>query len=112
MNRNWLFIILAGIIEILWAIGLKHSNSIIGWVGVGLLICLSFFLLFEATKKVPVATVYAVFTGIGTVGTVLIGMLFFDETFSWSKIFFIIILLTGIMGLKLVTSESDDKGGN
>lgn len=112
MNKNWIFIILAGIIEVLWAIGLKHSNSVISWIGVGALICLSFLLLFEATKKVPVATVYAVFTGIGTAGTVLIGMVYFNETFSWSKIFFVIVLLTGILGLKLVTSESDKKGEN
>jgi paired small multidrug resistance pump len=112
MNRNWIFIILAGIIEVLWAIGLKHSNSFMGLIGVGVLICLSFLLLFEATKKIPVSTVYAVFTGIGTVGTVLIGMVYFNETFSWSKIFFVIVLLTGILGLKLVTSESDKKGEN
>ncbi|HEX3077513.1 MAG TPA: SMR family transporter, partial [Lachnospiraceae bacterium] len=58
----------------------------------------------------PVATVYAVFTGIGTVGTVLVGMIFFNEAFSWSKVFFIIILLVGILGLKLVTPEPDRKG--
>lgn len=112
MNRNWIYIILAGIIEILWAIGLKYSNSFMDWILVGSLICLSFFLLSQAIKKVPVATAYAVFTGIGTAGTVLVGMFYFNETFSWSKIFFIIILLTGILGLKLVTAESDKKGEN
>ncbi|OOM81069.1 multidrug resistance protein YkkC [Clostridium puniceum] len=112
MNRNWTFIIFAGIIEILWVIGLKHSNSFIGWLVVGLLICISFLFLNQAMKKVPVATVYAVFTGIGTAGTVLVGMCYFNETFSWSKIFFLALLLIGILGLKLVTSESDKKGGN
>ncbi|MDS0527484.1 multidrug efflux SMR transporter [Clostridium sp. SHJSY1] len=112
MNKNWIFTIFAGIIEVLWAIGLKHANSFSSWIGVGILICLSFLLLFEATKKLPVATVYAVFTGIGTVGTVLIGMLYFNEAFSWSKIGFIIILLIGILGLKIVTAEVDKKGEN
>ncbi|MBU3161637.1 multidrug efflux SMR transporter [Clostridium frigoris] len=112
MTRNWIFIIFAGIIEVLWAIGLKHSNSFISLIGVGGLICLSFLLLFEAIKEVPVATAYAVFTGIGTVGTVLVGMLYFNETFNWNKIFFIIVLLTGILGLKLVTPKSDKKGEN
>lgn len=112
MTRNWIFIIFAGIIEVLWAIGLKHSNSFISLIGVGCLICLSFLLLFESIKEVPVATAYAVFTGIGTVGTVLVGMLYFNETFSWNKIFFIIVLLTGILGLKLVTPKSDKKGEN
>jgi paired small multidrug resistance pump len=112
MNRNWILIILAGIIEVLWAIGLKYSNSLTDWIAVGALICLSFFLLSQAIKKIPVATVYAVFTGIGTAGTVLVGMAYFNEAFSWSKIFFLIILLTGILGLKLVTSESEGKGDN
>lgn len=112
MNKNWIFIILAGIIEVLWAIGLKYSNSIIDWIVVAILITISFFLLSQAIKKVPVATVYAVFTGIGTAGTVLVGMAYFNEVFSWSKIFFLIILLVGILGLKLVTSESNEKGEN
>jgi paired small multidrug resistance pump len=110
MNRNWIFIILAGIIEVLWAMGLKYSNSFTGWIGVGILICISFFLLSQAIKKVPVATVYTVFTGIGTVGTVLVGMIYFNEAFSWRKIFFISILVAGILGLKLVTPESNKKG--
>lgn len=112
MNKNWIFIILAGIIEVLWAIGLKYSNGLMAWIIVGALIIVSFFLLSQATKKVPVATVYAVFTGIGTAGTVLVGMAYFNEAFSWNKIFFLIILLTGILGLKLVTSESSEKGEN
>lgn len=112
MNKNWIFIILSGIIEVLWAIGLKYANVFMDWILVSALICLSFFLLSQAIRKVPVATAYAVFTGIGTAGTVLVGMFYFNETFSWSKIFFIIILLTGILGLKLVTSESNEKGEN
>jgi paired small multidrug resistance pump len=110
VNWNWICIILAGIVEVLWATGLKYANSLIGWVGIGALICFSFYLLSQAMKKVPVATVYAVFTGIGTVGTVLVGMICFNEAFSWSKVFFIIILLVGILGLKLVTPGTDRKG--
>lgn len=112
MNKNWIFLIISGIIEVLWAIGLKYSNGLMAWIVVGALIIISFLLLSHATKKVPVATVYAVFTGIGTAGTVLVGMAYFNEAFSWSKIFFLIILLTGILGLKLVTSESEGKGDN
>lgn len=112
MNRNWIFIIISGIIEVLWATGLKYSNGVITWIGVVMLIVLSFWLLFEATKEVPVATVYAVFTGIGTVGTVLTGMIFFNEAFSWNKILFITVLLIGILGLKIVTPNSDTKGEN
>ena len=78
MNKSWLLIIFAGLLEILWAIGLKYSTNWITWTGTILLICLSFFTLIQATKKVPVATAYAVFTGIGTAGTVSVEMIFSD----------------------------------
>jgi len=111
MNRNWVLVIIAGIIEILWVMGLKHSSSWITWAGTLFLIYLSFVVLIKATKKVPVATAYAVFTGIGTAGTVLTEMIVFEEPFSWTKIFFILLLLAGVIGLKLVTSESGEKEG-
>lgn len=111
MNRNWAFVSIAGLIEIMWAMGLKHSTNLISWAGTILLIYLSFVLLLKATKKVPVATAYAVFTGIGTAGTVLVDMVMFGEPFSWTKIFFILLLLIGVLGLKLVTTESGEKEG-
>jgi paired small multidrug resistance pump len=111
MNRNWGYVILAGIIEILWAMGLKYSTNLTSWAGTFLLILLSFVVLIKATQKVPVATAYAVFTGIGTAGTVLVEMIVFGEPFSWNKIFFIMLLLVGVIGLKLVTKESGEKEG-
>jgi paired small multidrug resistance pump len=111
MNRNWVYVIIAGIIEIFWAMGLKYSTNLISWAGTFLLIYLSFVVLIKATKKLPVATAYAVFTGIGTAGTVLVEMIVFGEPFSWTKIFFIILLLVGVIGLKLVTKESGEKEG-
>lgn len=68
MNRNWFLVVIAGLIEILWAIGLKHTSNWISWAGIALLIYISFSLLVKATKSLPVATVYASFTGIGTAG--------------------------------------------
>ncbi|MBM7694868.1 paired small multidrug resistance pump [Peribacillus deserti] len=111
MSRSWALVILAGLIEIFWAIGLKHSTNGITWAGTIFLIYLSFVVLIKATKAVPVATVYAVFTGIGTAGTVLVDMIVFGEPFSWTKIFFILILLIGVLGLKLVTKKSDKQEG-
>ncbi|MED4632886.1 multidrug efflux SMR transporter [Peribacillus frigoritolerans] len=111
MNRNWALVILAGLIEILWAIGLKHSSSWLSWMGTALLIYLSFALLVKATKTLPVATVYAIFTGIGTAGTVIVEMVVFGEAFSWTKVLFILLLLSGVLGLKLVTTDSGEKEG-
>ncbi|MFC4324238.1 DMT family transporter [Litchfieldia salsa] len=111
MNRNWILVIIAGFIEIVWAIGLKHASNWLSWVGIALLIYVSFVLLIKAQRSLPVATVYATFTGIGTAGTVVVEMVAFGVAFSWMKVFFILILLTGVIGLKLVTTEPDMKEG-
>jgi paired small multidrug resistance pump len=111
MSRNWTLVIIAGIIEILWAMGLKYASNWLTWLGVFILIYLSFVVLLKALEKVPVATAYAVFTGIGTAGTVLVEMIVFGEPFSWKKVFFILLLLVGVIGLKLITPESDKKEG-
>ena len=75
------------------------------WAGVIALIILSFYVLIIASDKLPVTTVYAVFTGIGTAGTVIVETLIFNEPFSLSKFAFITLLLIGVIGLKLLTNE-------
>ncbi|WP_106767304.1 DMT family transporter [Paenibacillus faecalis] len=105
-NRNWLYVLFAGLIEIVWVIGLSRSNSIWEWLGTGVAIVISFYLIVESAKRLPVGTVYAVFTGIGTAGTVTTEMLIFGEPFSIVKIALIGLLLSGVIGLKLVTDDS------
>ncbi|MBM7650402.1 paired small multidrug resistance pump [Bacillus ectoiniformans] len=111
MNKEWTYVILAGLVEVLWAIGLKYSDHWLDWSGTALLIYLSFVLLIKATKSLPVATVYAIFTGIGTAGTVIAEIAVFGEAFRWTKMLFILLLLSGVIGLKLVTNESSKKEG-
>jgi paired small multidrug resistance pump len=111
MNRDWVLVILAGIIEVLWAVGLKHSSNWFSWIGTALLIYLSFVILIKATKTLPVSTVYAIFTGIGTAGTVIVEILVFGEAFNFTKVFLISLLISGVVGLKLVTIESSKKEG-
>lgn len=108
MSKDWLYVILAGIVEILWVTGLKYSDSWFEWAGTIIMICLSFYLLIQATRTVPVATVYAIFTGIGTAGTVIVGILVFGDAFSWTKMLFLALLLVGILGLKLITPEEEE----
>ncbi|WP_134705071.1 multidrug efflux SMR transporter [Ammoniphilus sp. YIM 78166] len=105
----WFYIGLAGILEVVWALGLKFSNgfsllipSIITLVA----IVSSFFLFSKSLKDIPVGTAYAIFTGIGAAGTVIYGMLFLHESVHIVKIILITTLLTGIIGLKL-TSDQD-----
>lgn len=105
MNRQWLYVFIGGIIEVVWVSGLKHSNTIGEWIGTALAIMFSFLLIIMASKKLPIGTVYAVFTGLGTGGTVLAEMLLFDEPFRLSKVLLILLLLSGVIGLKLVTDK-------
>ncbi|MFP7168898.1 DMT family transporter [Terribacillus halophilus] len=110
MTKQWLSVVLAGLIEVLWVIGLKHANNAIEWVGTIICILLSFYLMLRASKHMPVGTVYAVFVGIGSTGTVIVDMLFFGEPFKLVKVLLIAVLLAGVIGLKLVTGNNQEEG--
>ncbi|MFF2527401.1 DMT family transporter [Brevibacillus sp. NPDC058079] len=110
MNGNWVYILVAGFFEVLWVIGLKHSSNGWMWLGTIVAIFLSFDFLIRASKQLPLGTAYAVFTGIGTMGTVVIEILIFGEPFKWIKLLLILILLAGIVGLKVITKDMDTKG--
>ena len=110
MNRSWIYVYLSGITEILWAIGLKYSDAWWEWVLTFTLIIMAFVLTIKASEAMPVATVYVVFTGIGAVGTNLVDILVFREPVSVMKIVFIVLLIAGIIGLKLVTDKPEDSG--
>lgn len=105
---NWLTLILAGLFEVGFTTCLKLSNNFSEWKwSVGFFICitLSFVLLNRATQTIPLGTGYAVWTGIGAVGTVIIGMLFFKEPTDFWRLFFIFTLIGSIIGLKLGSSN-------
>lgn len=109
MNRNWLYVLIGGLIEVVWVSGLKHANNWWEWLGTFLAIAVSFYLIIAASKRLPVGTVYAVFTGIGTAGTVLAEMIFFNEPFALLKVLLIALLLCGVIGLKLVTDRQEEE---
>lgn len=107
---QWLKVILAGLVEIIWVTGLDQAHSFLSWVFTLFFIALSFFLVIDASKHLPVGTVYAFFVGIGAVSTVIIDMILFNQPFALSKIILIIILILEIIGLKLTTDESEEGG--
>ncbi|MEE4569872.1 multidrug efflux SMR transporter [Paenibacillus polymyxa] len=109
MNRSWLLIIIGVVFEVIWVTGFKHSENWIDWTMTVLSLIISFTLVIIASAKLPVGTVYAVFTGLGTVGTVLIGMILFEEPVQILKLIFIVLLISGVIGLKLVGSTSRPK---
>ncbi|EST54124.1 multidrug resistance protein SMR [Brevibacillus panacihumi W25] len=108
MNKTWMLVVLAGFFEVMWVAGLKHADSVLTWGLTVIAIIVSFGVLIYASKKLPTSTVYAVFVGLGTAGTVISEMLFFDEPFRLSKLILIALLLAGIIGLKLATPEQAD----
>lgn len=100
MNRYWILLALAGLCEVGWVSGLKHANGAFEWLLTAVAIALSFWGLLAASNKLPVGTVYAVFTGIGAAGTVLAESLIFGLPFSAAKLGLIALLIAGIAGLK------------
>lgn len=107
MNRDWLQVIIAAVFEVFWVIGLKHAADFWAWSGTIIAIVISFYLMIMAGRKLPVGTVYAVFVGLGTAGTVFSEILFFNEPVQMSKILLILFLLAGVIGLKTVTETKE-----
>lgn len=104
MNSPWIFLVIAGLLEIGWAIGLKSTQGFtkpLPSLGVLSLMGISFFFLSQAVKGLPIGTAYAVWTGIGAAGTALVGMIFLHEPFSFLRALCIFLILAGVTGLKL-----------
>jgi paired small multidrug resistance pump len=110
MNKDWIKVFIAALFEVLWVIGLKHANDLWTWTGTIISIIISFYLMIMAGRKLPVGTVYAVFVGLGTAGTVFSEILFFGEPFKVEKILLILLLLAGVIGLKVVTKDKVQEG--
>ncbi|MGD6834119.1 DMT family transporter [Sutcliffiella halmapala] len=103
---HWVFIFLAGLLEIVWVLGLRFSNGfteLVPSVVTIATLAVSFYLFSKSLKFLPIGTAYAIFTGFGAAGTAIVGILFFEETASAFKLFFIGLMLAGIIGLKLTT---------
>lgn len=109
MKASWIKVFIAAVIEVLWVIGLTHAYDLLTWTGTAIAIIVSNYLMITAAQELPAGTVYAVFVGLGTGGTVLAEILFFGEPFEWIKIVLIAVLLVGVIGLKLVTDDREKK---
>ncbi|MCI4138062.1 SMR family transporter [Bacillus vallismortis] len=107
---NWVLVLIAGLLEVVWASSLKHADSLLDWVMILILIAISFMLLIRSYRKIPMAAAYTVFVGIGTIGTYITGVVL-GESFSAAQMFFLALLLAGILGMKLFTKESKTQSG-
>lgn len=105
---SWIILILAGLMEVGFTFCLGKTKSTSGceliwwWVGFLAALSLSMFLMAKAAERLPIGTVYPVWTGIGAVGAVLVGIFFFNEPATFWRIFFITTLILSIIGLKLL----------
>ncbi|CUJ36598.1 Quaternary ammonium compound-resistance protein sugE [Achromobacter xylosoxidans] len=101
---TWIILVLAGLFEIVWAVGLKYTHGFTrlmpSLVTVGGML-ISFWLLALAMKTLPLGTTYAVWVGIGTVGAFVAGIILFDESISWLRIASVALIVVGLIGLKL-----------
>ena len=103
---NWLILMTAGLFEVAWAIGLKYSDGLTKlWPSVGTLIAMVFsvVLLGIAMKSLPVGTAYAIWVGIGAVGTAILGIYLFEESANIGRLLSLSLIVAGIIGLKLST---------
>lgn len=105
----WLYLFIAGIFEVVWAIALKYSEgfskfwpSAITVVGMAI----SIYFLALALKTLPIGVAYAIWTGVGAIGTVILGIILFDESKDLLKIIFILLIVTGIVGLKVFSGNT------
>jgi len=104
----WLFLLIAGLMEVGWAIGLKYTKGFTRpgpSAGTVLAMILSFYFLSQALKTLPVGTGYAVWTGIGAVGTAILGILLFSESAAPARIASIALIVIGILGLRLTAGR-------
>lgn len=103
---NWLILVVAGLFEVGWAIGLKHTEGFTRlWPSVGtvLAMVISVVLLGIAMKTLPVGTAYAVWVGIGAVGTAILGIVLLGDAANAGRIVSLALIVAGVVGLKLAT---------
>ena len=105
----WLVLVIAGLFEIGWAIGLKYTEGFSRPLPTALTLgamALSVWLLGLAAKSLPIGTAYAVWVGIGALGTAILGIILFREPADWARLLCLGLILAGVAGLKLVTPSA------
>ena len=109
---NWILLIIAGFFEVGFATCLGKAKESAGntaiawWAGFFLCLSISMYLLYRATQTLPIGAAYAVWTGVGAVGTVLVGIVLFKEPTNFWRLFFLFALIASIVGLKFVSASN------
>ena len=105
-SQGWFYLIMSGFIDVAWALSMKKADGFSnpGWSALSLVLLAVFvYLLTKALQVLPVGTAYAVWTGIGAAGTVAVGIIFFSEPATMGRLFYIGVVVAGIVGLQTTT---------
>ncbi len=106
MSREWIYLTIAGFLEVGWAVGLKYTygfTRLIPSILVALSLAGSMYLLALAAKTIPIGTAYGVWVGIGALGAAILGIILFKEPATAWRLFFLVLLLVSIVGLKVTS---------
>jgi paired small multidrug resistance pump len=110
MNKSWMYVVLTSLAELVWIYGFNTASTWWHWALIVSFIILDLHFLAKACEGLPTGTVYAIFAGFGTVGTFLMDIFIFHEQISIAKIFFIMLIIAGVVGLKLSDDKKESKG--
>lgn len=106
VTTSWIVLIIAGLFEVCWAVGLKYTDGftkIIPSIFTIVTLAISMILLSKASQALPIGTAYGVWVGVGALGAAILGIFLFNESASPARIFFLALLLVAIIGLKLTS---------
>lgn len=106
VTTSWIILIIAGLLEVCWAIGLKYTEGftkLVPSIFTIVTLALSMYCLATAAKTLPIGTAYAIWVGIGALGAAILGMVLFHESASPARMAFLVLLLISIIGLKLTS---------
>jgi quaternary ammonium compound-resistance protein SugE len=107
MTSPWILLLLAGLIEVVWASGLRYAFRDNLWITLGVVAAMaaSFSLLSMAMRSIPVGTAYAIWTGIGAIGVLIVGIVAYREPLTLFRVASALLIVAGIVGLKLASNQ-------
>lgn len=109
MHRAWFYVFLTCLFELIWVYGFNAAHTWWQWAMVIGVISMDFHILPKACETLPTGTVYAVFSGAGTIGTVLMDYFLFGKSFSVSELFFVGLIILGVIGLNLADNKDENE---
>jgi paired small multidrug resistance pump len=107
MNKAWIYVGLTCLFELFWVYGFNTADNWWQWIIVIAIIFIDFHFLPEACKTLPTGTVYAIFSGVGTIGTVVMDAYLFGGSFSMGKLLFVAVIIIGVIGLNLTDNKEE-----